>query len=109
MTNNIKLHTESDFKYMRKAGSLASKVLDFIEPFVKVGTTTAPAHAALALAAAPAADLATLQHLHGAPEVPVLALELRKSLQAGRADQIGRPWPVGDGGERGQGAGAPAG
>ena len=33
MTNNIKLHTESDFKYMRKAGSLAADCLDYITEY----------------------------------------------------------------------------
>lgn len=36
----IAIHDEADFKGMRKAGGLAAKVLDFIEPFVKEGITT---------------------------------------------------------------------
>ena len=40
MTNNIKLHTESDFKYMRKAGSLAADCLDYITEYVKPGVST---------------------------------------------------------------------
>lgn len=37
----IALHTPDDFQGMRVAGRLAAKVLDFIEPFVKPGVTTA--------------------------------------------------------------------
>ena len=40
MTNNIKLHTESDFKYMRKAGGLAADCLDYITEYVKPGVST---------------------------------------------------------------------
>ena len=38
--NPITLHQESSFIKMRKAGELASKVLDKIEPYVKEGITT---------------------------------------------------------------------
>ena len=38
--SEIIIHRDSDFNEMRKAGILASKVLDFIEPFIKEGTTT---------------------------------------------------------------------
>ena len=38
--NPIVLHQESNFTKMRKAGALASQVLDQIEPFVKEGITT---------------------------------------------------------------------
>ena len=38
--NMITLHDKTDFIKMREAGSLASRVLDFIEPHVKVGITT---------------------------------------------------------------------
>tara|TARA_X000000950_G_scaffold288632_1_gene406420 strand:- start:11312 stop:12127 length:816 start_codon:yes stop_codon:yes gene_type:complete len=38
--NKIKIHNEDDFKKMRIAGNLASKVLDFIKPFVKENITT---------------------------------------------------------------------
>ena len=40
MTNNIKLHTKSDFEYMRKAGSLAADCLDYITEYVKPGVST---------------------------------------------------------------------
>ena len=36
----IKIHTPEDFDGMRKAGKLASQVLDFIAPHVEVGVTT---------------------------------------------------------------------
>jgi methionyl aminopeptidase len=36
----ILLHTEDDFKHMRKAGRLAAEVLDYIAPFVEPGVTT---------------------------------------------------------------------
>jgi methionyl aminopeptidase len=36
----ITLHTEDDFKAMRKAGKLAAQTLDYIEPFVQPGITT---------------------------------------------------------------------
>ena len=38
--NPIVIHTNQDFEKMRKAGNLASRVLDYIEPFVKEGVTT---------------------------------------------------------------------
>ena len=38
--SEIIIHRDSDFNEMRKAGILASKVLDYIEPFIKEGTTT---------------------------------------------------------------------
>ena len=38
--NTITIHSNEDFVSMRKAGKLASKVLDFIEPHVKEGITT---------------------------------------------------------------------
>ncbi len=38
--NTITIHSSNDFVSMRKAGELASKVLDFIEPHVKEGVTT---------------------------------------------------------------------
>ena len=37
----VYLHDAKDFESMRKAGGLASKVLDYITPFVKPGVTTA--------------------------------------------------------------------
>ena len=36
----IKIHAQSDFEYMRKAGRLAAQVLDYITEFVKPGVTT---------------------------------------------------------------------
>lgn len=36
----IKIYTEQDFEGLRKAGHLAREVLDFIEPYVKVGVST---------------------------------------------------------------------
>ena len=33
--NTIVIHKVDDFKKMRKAGNLASKVLDYIEPYIK--------------------------------------------------------------------------
>ena len=38
--SEIVIHRDSDFREMRKAGILASKVLDYIEPFIKEGITT---------------------------------------------------------------------
>ena len=38
--NPIVIHTNQDFEKMRQAGNLASRVLDYIEPFVKEGVTT---------------------------------------------------------------------
>ena len=38
--NPIIIHTEKDFIGMRKAGKLASKVLDYVGQFVKVGIST---------------------------------------------------------------------
>ena len=38
--NAISIHNSNDFTSMRKAGELASKVLDFIKPHVIEGTTT---------------------------------------------------------------------
>ena len=40
MTNNIKLHTKSDFENMRKAGSLATDCLDYITEYVRPGVST---------------------------------------------------------------------
>ena len=34
------LHNSSDFEYMRKAGSLAAKVLDYLTPLINEGVTT---------------------------------------------------------------------
>ena len=38
--SEIVIHRDNDFHEMRKAGILASKVLDYIEPFIKEGITT---------------------------------------------------------------------
>ena len=38
--NSILLHKKNDFEKMRKAGSLASSVLDHIEPYIKEGVST---------------------------------------------------------------------
>ena len=38
--NPVTLHSNEDFKYMRKAGKLASEVLDYIGSFIKEGVTT---------------------------------------------------------------------
>lgn len=38
--NEIIIHTAADFEGMRKAGRLASQLLDYITPFVKAGVTT---------------------------------------------------------------------
>ena len=38
--HSIKLHSSSDFESMRKAGQLASDVLDYLTPFVKPKITT---------------------------------------------------------------------
>lgn len=38
--SNIKIHSPSDFEGMRKAGHLAARTLDFIEPYIKEGVTT---------------------------------------------------------------------
>ena len=38
--NTIIIHKKDAFASMRNAGKLASNVLDFIEPYVKEGTTT---------------------------------------------------------------------
>ena len=38
--NTVVLHTSEDFIKMRKAGNLASNVLDIVEPYVKEGVTT---------------------------------------------------------------------
>jgi methionyl aminopeptidase len=40
MKNNIKLHTENEFEYMRKAGQLAAECLDYVTDFVKPGVST---------------------------------------------------------------------
>ena len=40
MTNNIKLHTKSDFENMRKAGGLAADCLDYITEYVRPGVST---------------------------------------------------------------------
>ncbi|CAO5678467.1 MAG: Methionine aminopeptidase [Holosporales bacterium] len=37
---DIKIHSGEDFESMRKAGRLASQVLDYITPFIKAGVTT---------------------------------------------------------------------
>ena len=39
MTNNIKLHTKSDFENMRKAGSLTD-CLDYITEYMRPGVST---------------------------------------------------------------------
>ena len=36
----VKIHTEEDFKKMRKAGKLAAQTLDYITEFVKPGVDT---------------------------------------------------------------------
>ena len=38
--NEVIIHNNNDFVKMRKAGNLAAKVLDFIEPYLKEGITT---------------------------------------------------------------------
>ena len=38
--NPVTIHTKEDFQKMRKAGNLASSVLDFITPYVKENVTT---------------------------------------------------------------------
>ena len=38
--NPVTIHTQEDFQKMRKAGRLASQVLDFITPYVKENVTT---------------------------------------------------------------------
>ena len=38
--NPVTIHSKEDFKKMRKAGGLASQVLDFITPHVKENITT---------------------------------------------------------------------
>ncbi len=38
--NPVTIHTNEDFQKMRKAGSLASQVLDFITPYVRESVTT---------------------------------------------------------------------
>ena len=38
--NSVVLHSEADFDKMRKAGKLASQVLDYITPHVKENITT---------------------------------------------------------------------
>jgi methionyl aminopeptidase len=40
MTEAIKIHSKSDFKFMRDAGSLAAGCLDFITDFIKPGIST---------------------------------------------------------------------
>ena len=37
---HIKIHTESGFEGMRRAGQLAARCLDFITPYVKPNVTT---------------------------------------------------------------------
>jgi methionyl aminopeptidase len=37
---SITIHSEEDFKFMRKAGKLAAKTLDFITAYIKSGVTT---------------------------------------------------------------------
>lgn len=39
-SDHIAIHSLSDFKGMRKAGHLAARTLDFIEPHIKEGVTT---------------------------------------------------------------------
>lgn len=39
-SDHIAIHSPSDFEGMRKAGHLAARTLDFIEPYVKEGVTT---------------------------------------------------------------------
>ena len=38
--DNITIHSAQDFIYMRQAGELAAKVLDYIQEFIQVGVTT---------------------------------------------------------------------
>jgi methionyl aminopeptidase len=38
--SNIKIHSPGDFEGMQKAGHLAARTLDFIEPHIKEGVTT---------------------------------------------------------------------
>ncbi len=38
--NTVVIHNMDDFKKMRKAGNLASKVLDYIEPYIEEGIST---------------------------------------------------------------------
>ena len=38
--SKIAIYSEEDFKGLRKAGALAAHILDYIEPFIKVGVTT---------------------------------------------------------------------
>ena len=40
MTNNIKIHSEEDFRQMRLAGSLAAECLDYITDFISPGIST---------------------------------------------------------------------
>lgn len=40
MSKKIKVYNEEDFKFLRKAGGLATHILDFITPYVKAGVTT---------------------------------------------------------------------
>ena len=40
MTNNIKIHSEEDFKQMRLAGALAAECLDYITDFISPGIST---------------------------------------------------------------------
>jgi len=39
-SDHIAIHSLSDFEGMRKAGHLAARTLDFIEPYIKEGVTT---------------------------------------------------------------------
>jgi methionyl aminopeptidase len=39
-SDHIEIHSPSDFEGMRKAGHLAARTLDFIEPYIKEGVTT---------------------------------------------------------------------
>jgi methionyl aminopeptidase len=39
-SDHIEIHSPSDFEGMRKAGHLAARTLDFIEPHIKEGVTT---------------------------------------------------------------------
>ncbi len=39
-SGTVRIHSAADFEKMRRAGNLAARTLDFVEPFVKVGMTT---------------------------------------------------------------------
>ena len=38
--NTVVIHNMDEFNKMRKAGNLASKVLDYIEPYIEEGIST---------------------------------------------------------------------